>query len=355
MAAVAGPEQLDAAPADLEGYEICPVRDDIVPFIVAKRGARCSGLLWRDLTADQAHRLDVYEGAFGYRLADVTLRMDGKTVHAKCYMPPEGIRAGDGSWSFESWQETHEAPAILAANELFAHRPLPDDGALRRMWPMIEARAWARHRAKAGPATIRHAATPQDVRIVASRSPQGSFFRLQGVDLTHRLFDGKQSHLLVREAFLGVDAAIVLPYDPVRDWVLLVEQFRMGPMMRHDPNPWMLEPVAGIVDARETPEESAYREALEEAGLTLRHLVPVSAYYASPGSSTDYMYSYVGICDIAQTAAFAGGLVDDGEDLRLHPMSLDDALRLADTGEVATGPLVLLLNWLARYRERLRA
>lgn len=355
MAAVAGPGPLHATAADLDGYLRQPVRNDVVPCIVEKRGATCHGILWRDLTAEQTRRLDAYEGAFGYHLADVTLHVDGQGAQAKCYMPPEWVRAGDGEWSLADWQVEHLAPAILAAQELFAHRPLPDDGALRRMWPMIEARAWSRHRATAGPATIRHQAGPDDLRIAARRPPQGSFFRLQGVDLTHRRFDGKQSHLLVREAFLGVDAAIVLPYDPARDRVVLVEQFRMGPMMRHDPNPWMLEPVAGIVDARETPQDTAHRETQEEAGLTLRHLEPVSAHYPSPGSSTDFFYCFIGLCDIPQVATYRGGLLDEGEDLRLHPMALDDALTLADTGEVATGPLVLLLNWLARHRDRLRA
>lgn len=355
MAAVAGPGPLRATAADLDGYTRYPVRNAVVPFIVQKQGATCQGILWRDLTPDQIRRLDAYEGAFGYQLADVTVQAAGQTVQAKSYMPPVGIAPGDGAWSFADWQKDHLAPAVHAAQELFAHRPLPDDGALRRMWPMIETRAWAKHRATAGPATIRHQAGPDDLHIVASRPPQGSFFRLQGVDLTHRRFDGKQSHLLVREAFLGVDAAIVLPYDPVRDRVVLVEQFRMGPMMRHDPNPWMLEPVAGILDARETPQETALRETQEEAGLILRHLEPVSAHYPSPGSSTDFFYCFIGLCDIPQTAPYRGGLVDEGEDLRLHPIALDDALTLADTGEVATGPLVLLLNWLARHRDRLRA
>lgn len=354
MAAVAGPGQLSATPVDLVGYAVRPVRDNVVPFIAASAGASCAGLLWRDLTAQQMRRLDTYEGAFGYQLEDVTVTVGADTVNARCYMPPPGILAGDGEWSLEDWQRDHLAPAVLAAAELFSHRPLPDHGALRRMWPMIEARAWAKHRAQAGPATMRHVAVADDVRVVAERPPHGSFFRLQSLDLTHRRFDGRTSHLLVREAFIGVDAAVVLPYDPVRDRVVLVEQFRVGPLMRHDPNPWMLEPVAGIVDARETPEQTALRETYEEAGLTLTHLEPVSAYYASPGASTEFMYNFIGLCDVPRTASYIGGMATEDEDLRLHPMALDDALALADTGEISTGPLLFLLNWLARHKDRLR-
>lgn len=355
MAAVAGGNLSEPVLATLDGYAVHPVRDNVVPFIIIAPGAECAGVLWRGLTAEQTRRLDTYEGAFGYTLEDVNLQVGARTVAARCYMPPAGIFAGVGDWSLAAWEVEHLVPAVLAARELFAHDPLPDAESLRRMWPMIEARAWSKNRAAAGPTTVRYQPVAGDVAVVAERPPQGAFFRLQGVHVSHRRFDGSKAENLPREAFLGVDAAIVLPYDPTHDRVVLVEQFRMGPMMRHDPNPWMLEPVAGIVDARETPRKTAFRETQEEAGLHLRHLEPVSAFYTSPGSSTDFMYTYIGLCDIPQTAPYAGGLADESEDLRLHPMTLDDALALADTGEIATGPLLLLLNWLARNKDRLRA
>ena len=355
MAAVAGSDRLLSASAGLSDHAALTMSANVAAHLAPRSGAVCDGILWRDLSEDQIRRLDIYAAAYGQRRGTVDVRSGADRVAAQCYMPADGAAAARDVWDFDTWEQEHLLPALLAAEELFSHRPLPDPGAARRMWPMIEARAWAKHRAVAGPATIRHEPGPKDMRVVASRPPRGSFFRLQSLDVTHRHFDGGQSHVLVREAFVGVDAATVLPYDPVRDRVVLVEQFRMGPLVRRDPNPWMLEPVAGIVDARETPEDAARREAKEEAGLVLTHLEPVSAYYTSPGSSTDYLYSYVGLCDLPQTASYGGGLDTEGEDLRLHPMALDDALALADSGEIATGPLVLILNWLARHRDRLRA
>ncbi|MEJ6401947.1 NUDIX domain-containing protein [Yoonia sp. 2307UL14-13] len=355
MAAVAGSPDLYSQTAVLHDFAVVPVKNDVVPFVVPWQGATARGTLWRDLTAQQIARLTAYEGAFGYRLDDVTIQTDEGHVEAACFLPPDGIASGEGEWSLTDWEAAHLAPAILAADELFAHRPLPDDAALRRMWPMIENRAWAKHRAQAAPATVRHKAAENDFRIVAGHPPQGAFYRLQSLDVTHRRFDGERSHVLVREAFFAVDAALVLPYDPKRDKVALVEQARMGPAARRDPNPWMLEPIAGIVDARETPQDAAHREAKEEAGLDLRHLEPAAQYYPSPGASTDYFYAFVGLCDLPGSRPYTGGLPEEAEDLRIHPMPLSQAMQLAESGEIATGPLLHLLYWLALNKDRLAA
>jgi len=155
MAAVAGTDQLRPVPAVLPGYTVRPVAGNVVPFVVQEDGAAADGTIWQDLTDDQMVRLDAYEGAFGYVLTPLQVLVDGKPVACHCYLPPKGIRAGQGDWSLQDWEAGHLAPAIFAAAELFSHRPLPDHATLRRMWPMIEGRAWAKHRATAAPAVRR--------------------------------------------------------------------------------------------------------------------------------------------------------------------------------------------------------
>ncbi len=355
MAAIAGPGPLVARPAALPGFAVHPIRDNVVPFIKSDSAAMADGVVWCDLTSAQKARLDTYEGAFGYVLKPVTVSAEGQDMPCHCYMPPEDIRGADGVWSLQEWEKTQLAPAVLAAEELFSHDPLPDHANLRRMWPMIEMRAWAKHRAQAAPARLRRTAAPDDVQIVGASPPQGAFYRLQALQLQHRRFAGDHSPVLAREAFMGADAAMVLPYDPVRGMVAVLEQFRVGPAARHDPNPWMLEPIAGIVDARETPAEAAIREVREEAGLEIVELKPAGRYYPSPGGSTDYFYAFVGLCDLPETSGYLGGLPEEAEDLRIHILPLEKAMALAETGEIATGPLLHLLYWLALHRDRFGA
>ncbi|KQB97959.1 hypothetical protein AL073_03320 [Loktanella sp. 1ANDIMAR09] len=354
MTAVCGGPVRAAVPADLPDYGVFPVDGNVVPFIAPQRGARAQGLVYEGLDDQQMARLDLYEGAFGYRFVAVEVTTATGPREVKCYLPPEDVAPGVGAWSLAVWEADHVAPAVLAATELFSYDPLPSFAVARAMWPMIEARAWSKHRAKAAPATQRYTAQPADFQITAARAPQGRFFRFESVDVMHRKFTGGRSDVLVREGFVGTDAAVVLPYDPVRDRVLLVEQARLGPRLRHDPNPWMLEPVAGIVDARETPQAAALRECKEEAGVTVTRLEEAGAFYVSPGASTDYFYTYVGLCDLPQTEAYLGGLDDEAEDLRLHPLAFDAALALADSGEIATGPALFLLYWILRHKARLQ-
>lgn len=350
----------DARSAWLADHAVVRAAQADLPMLVAAPGAVAQGLIVQDLSSAQRARLDAYEGAFGYVLRPVTAHMNGSgaPVAALAYVAPTGQAAGDAGWSLSAWEADHLAPAILAVQEIAAHDPPLTPRALAAQWLMIERRAHARHRARTSapaPATLRHAAAPGDCAVTHVAPPLGRFFKLAGVDLNHRTFGGTLSDDLEREVFMGIDAALVLPYDATRDRLLLVEQFRMGPLQRHDPNPWCLEPVAGMIDPRETPRQAALREAHEEAGLTLDRLEEMFRIYASPGASTDYFYCYLAACDLADETSYRGGLASEAEDLRLHVVSFDAAMKLLDSGEINAAPLVAMLLWLARNRDRLRA
>jgi ADP-ribose pyrophosphatase len=202
--------------------------------------------------------------------------------------------------------------------------------------------------ATAGPTSLRRAAQSDDVRIVSQAVPHKDFFAVSETHLTHQRFDGTQSAVIKRAAFVMGDAVTVLPVDPIRKRVLLIEQFRMGPFARGDRQPWSLEAIAGRIDAGETPEDAARREAVEEAGITLGALRLIAAYYPSPGAVTEFLYSYVAICDLPDQTAGLHGLASESEDIRSHVIALDHLMELVKTGEVNNAPLILTAFWLAQ-------
>lgn len=187
-----------------------------------------------------------------------------------------------------------------------------------------------------------------------SEPAHAGFFAVNVHRLRHRRFDGSFSDPLTREVFIVGDAVTVLPYDPRRDRVLLIEQFRMGPFGRGDPLPWQLEAIAGRIDPGETPEDAARREAVEEAGLVLGQLEKVAEYYPTPGAVAEYLYSYVALCDLPDGVAGVFGADEEGEDIKGHLVSFDQLVEVMASGEIGNAPLLLTVLWLQRERARLR-
>ncbi|HEY0274981.1 MAG TPA: NUDIX domain-containing protein [Paenirhodobacter sp.] len=351
--------------ATLVGYDARLTRDGhghvrTFPVLLPAAGAVLTGRVAR-LTEADAARLDFYEaGVLGpdFRPAEVEVTLDdGTRVQAQVHQPDAAHLTSDAGWDFNDWQRVWGAIAPLAAREYMALRgvvPL-QDAVLR--YAMILVRAASRLRAgqPRSRESLRRTPAPGDVVVDAMTTGYAKFFAVEDYTLRHRTFAGGMSRQLPRAAFVSGDATVVLPYDPVRDLVLLVEQFRAGPFARGDANPWSLEPVAGRVDAGETPAEAATREAVEEAGLSLSRLIAAPNFYPSPGAKTEYLYCFIGLADLTEDAARPGGLEEEGEDIRPHLISFARLMQMVDGGEADNGPLLVLALWLARLRPGLRA
>ena len=195
-------------------------------------------------------------------------------------------------------------------------------------------------------------ATPRAVEIVKRENGYQGFYKLDRVHLRHELFAGGMSREISREVFVRHDAVCVLPYDPQRDEVVLIEQFRVGAMGRTD-NPWLVEMVAGLIDKDEEPEEVAHREAEEEAGLTFSALWPITQYFPSPGGSTEFVHLYLGRCD-SSGAGGVHGLEEEAEDIRVTVWAFEDALQAVRDGKISNAASIIALQWLALNRAEVR-
>lgn len=196
------------------------------------------------------------------------------------------------------------------------------------------------------------ALTRDDVEIVERRVVYDGYARVEKLALRHRLRAGGWSRVLSREMVERGDAVAVLPYDPVRDAVLLVRQFRIGPWGAGR-DPWLVETVAGIVDPGESTEEVSRREAVEEAGCSLGRLFPVCTYFASPGVLTETITLYVGLADLSAAGGIFG-LDHEGEDIEAFVLSWDEAWSALQNGRILDHKAVVTLQWLALNRDRLR-
>ncbi|OIN08848.1 ADP-ribose diphosphatase [Oceanisphaera psychrotolerans] len=188
----------------------------------------------------------------------------------------------------------------------------------------------------------------EDMQLLAEEVGYRGFFRLLRLRLRHRLFAGGWSQEITRELFDRGHAAAVLPYDPVRDEVVLVEQFRVGAVYAEG-NPWLLEIVAGIVEEGESEEAVVRREAQEEAGLTLKTLTRAMSYFSSPGGCSERITIFIGEVDASEAASHAG-LASESEDIRVHRLPREQAMQWLAEGRIDNAASVIALQWLELQR-----
>ena len=179
------------------------------------------------------------------------------------------------------------------------------------------------------------------------------FYRLLRYRVRHALFEGGMGEPIVRELLVRGHAAGVLPYDPVRDEIVLVEQFRIG-AVESPRSPWLLEIVAGLVEEGEQHEEVARREAMEEAGCQVHELEHICTYYSSPGGTNERVSLYVGRVDSAGLGGGIHGLAHEGENIRVEVRPAEEAFEQVARGLIDNAMSIIALQWLQLNRERLR-
>ena len=194
--------------------------------------------------------------------------------------------------------------------------------------------------------------TESDLDILEKQTVFQGYFRIDRYRLRHRKFDGGWSEVISREIFERGHAVSVLLYDPGRDEVVLIEQFRIGAVAAGRPG-WLIEVVAGIIDEGETPEAVARRESLEEAGCVVGDMIRIGDYLVSPGGSSESNILFCGRVD-AGAAGGIHGLAHEHEDIRVKVLPSDQAIAHADSGVISNAATLIALNWLARNRDLLR-
>jgi len=178
------------------------------------------------------------------------------------------------------------------------------------------------------------------------------YFRLEEYAVSHELFGGGTSSVFTREIFERGSVVALLPYDPKRRKVILIEQFRAGAI--HDENsPWLMECVAGVIDEGETVEDVAIRESKEEANCDIEKLEKICRYYVSPGGTTEECTLFCGIVD-SKGMGGVHGLAEENEDIRVEVVDVDKAYQWLADGIIKSSATIIALQWLQLNESRLR-
>jgi ADP-ribose pyrophosphatase len=192
------------------------------------------------------------------------------------------------------------------------------------------------------------------VKIISRRRGFRGFFRVDVYHLRHRLFGGGWSAEIEREIYERGRTAGVLLYDPKRDAVVLVEQFRL-PSLLAGFSGWELEMVAGIIGPKDgSPASVVTRETKEETGLAIiGRPIKIHRVMPSPGGLTEIFHIFCARVD-ARGAGGVHGLKSEHEDIKVVVKSFHQAMRLVKSGRIRNSTSLVALYWLESHRAELR-
>jgi ADP-ribose pyrophosphatase len=194
--------------------------------------------------------------------------------------------------------------------------------------------------------------TKETVELVRHEVAFQGYFKVVRYVFRHTLHNGGMSGVITREVFERGHAGAVLLYDPLRDEVVLIRQFRAGAFAA-DRHPWVWEVVAGIIEKDETAEAMIRREVVEESGLTVGELLPMQSVILTPGACSETCQIFLGRIDTSK-AGGVFGLASEGEDILVKVMSFADAYAMVERNEVDNAVGVIALQWLALHRDEVR-
>jgi len=184
------------------------------------------------------------------------------------------------------------------------------------------------------------------------RDYESGLFKMDRVCFRFERFDGTISEPVTRLVFERGDSVCVLLYDPAKDAVLLIQQFRYPAYVRNGPG-WLWEIVAGVQDRGRDLTAVAHAELLEEAGHQVGAIVPIMSFYPSPGGASERIHLYLGYITAHSQIARGGGLPTETEDIAIELFSLQDAMAMIESGQICDAKTVIALQWLSLHKGKL--
>ena len=345
----------DICEATIKDFQVYWAKEGPFPVMIPEPNSEAYGLVLKNLSEPDVERLNYYELGFDYVLATTSVETDAGQIGVSAYFCNRSDMATTKLWSFDDWLSDHSEIQYLAAREFLDFFGTKFGDTAQVMYNSILKRAEVFVSESSTPSSALEIGPDlnTNIQIEDLKREYLGFFALNQVDLNYPFFDNSTSGLKSRTILMGSEASLILPYDPILDKVLLVEQFRIGPFCRGDKAPWVYEPVAGMIEFGEKPEDAAKREVFEEAGIQVTNLVKINSGYPNPGEATTYFYNYIGIVDLSDYSPGIYGVRDEGEDIRTHVIDFKEVLSWSISNKLRVLPLTTMVLWLALNKLKL--
>lgn len=190
------------------------------------------------------------------------------------------------------------------------------------------------------------------IDIVKDETLSKNWYHLRNVTFDYTGSTGETVRLK-REVYDRGNGATILLFDPKRQTVVLVRQFRM-PAYLNNHSGWMIETPAGLLDG-DHPAEAIRREVMEETGYVVHDVRPIFRSFMSPGAVTEIIHFFVALIDAGERQTDGGGLDSEHEDIEVLEIGLGQASAMIDSGEICDAKTIMLIQWALIHRLELTA
>lgn len=170
-------------------------------------------------------------------------------------------------------------------------------------------------------------------------------FTLKEVDFEYYNLEGaweKQT----REVFDRGDGVVILLYNKETQEIIFTEQFRMPVYMNKKQDAMLWEACAGMLDDND-PTTAILKEIEEETGYRLaeKDIEKIFEAYSSPGAMTELLHYFVGFYTEDKKVSEGGGASDETENIIVHRLSLQEALKKLNDGKIKDAKSIILLQY----------
>ena len=180
-------------------------------------------------------------------------------------------------------------------------------------------------------------------KVTNKKNLYDGFFKMNEISLKYKKYDGSWSNEIKRELFGGAQVSAVLPFDPIKKKIVLIQQFRPGTISKNTNN-YLNEIVAGIIDPGESPEIAAKRECLEETGYKIKKLTRIQGYFPAPGSSESFYHLFLGEVD-SKNGKKIMGLDNENEDILVESFKVNQVKKMMQEGKFINGLTLIAIQW----------
>ncbi len=183
-----------------------------------------------------------------------------------------------------------------------------------------------------------------DIRIIDSETLSDNWYILKKFTFDKQRRDGEWQRQS-REVYDRGNGATILLYNRDKKTIILTRQFRF-PVFINGHEGDLIEAAAGLLDNMD-PESRIKAEAEEETGFRVSRVEKIFEAYMSPGSVTEKLYFYLAEYHPRDQTGKGGGIKSEGEDIDVLEVTLDEALRGIETGQIVDGKTIMLIYHVA--------